>query len=103
MNADTLHEYEALIRGPDGRAYAARAVGRERERGTWEGWIELEAVDGSAVYRTPRETTQPNRADLVYWATGVSPIYLEGALKRAMGPRPQVAVTTLRPPAFDEP
>ena len=29
--------------------------------------------------------TQPARAALEYWATGVEPIYLDGALARARG------------------
>ena len=33
-----------------------------------------------------RETTQPNRTDTLYWATGLTPIYLEGALQRALHP-----------------
>ena len=103
MQSETVHEYDTLVHGPDESDYAARACGRERDDGRWEGWIEFEAIDSSALFRTPRETTQPNRTDLVYWATGVSAIYLEGALTRAMEPRPQVTVTTPAPPAFDEP
>jgi hypothetical protein len=34
--------------------------------------------------RTPRETEQPNREDLAYWATGLTQVYLEGALTRAL-------------------
>ena len=37
-----------------------------------------------AAVRSGRETTQPNLADLEYWATGLTPVYLEGALKRAL-------------------
>jgi hypothetical protein len=31
------------------------------------------------------ETTQPDRAALEYWASGIEPIYLDGALARARG------------------
>jgi hypothetical protein len=31
---------------------------------------------------TDRETTQSSREAVAYWATGLEPIYLEGALKR---------------------
>ena len=34
--------------------------------------------------QSPRETTQPNLTDLNYWATGLTPVYLEGALARAL-------------------
>ena len=101
--AETLFEYGAVIRGQDRNDYAARACGRERADGTWEGWIEFVAVGGPEVWRTPRETTQPNRTDLVYWATGVSPVYLEGALARATRPRPVVVDAPPSPPAFAGP
>src|SRR2546425_4109185 len=34
--------------------------------------------------RTAPETTQPNRTCTVYWSTGLTPVYLEGALERAL-------------------
>jgi hypothetical protein len=63
--------------------YRARVCGRAMEDGKWEGWIEFIPVAGGRVLRTPRETTQPKRSDLEYWATGLTPIYLEGALERS--------------------
>ena len=60
--------------------YQAKACGRERDDGLWEGWIEFENSESGAVLRSARETTQPNLADLKYWATGLTPVYLEGAL-----------------------
>lgn len=71
------------IGGRRGSVYQARVYGRPRADGTWEGWLEFEPIDGGDTLRTPRETTQPNRADLEYWATGLTPVYLEGALERA--------------------
>jgi hypothetical protein len=37
------------------------------------------------VIQTTRETTQPNRQDLDYWATGLTVGFLDGALDRALG------------------
>src|SRR5688572_21007384 len=102
MAAETLMEYGAIV-GDDGKAYHARACGRPRGDGAWEGWFELESVDGEHVWRTSRETTQPNRTDLMYWATGISKVFLEGALRRAMEPRPHVAAAVVSPPVFDGP
>jgi hypothetical protein len=68
------------------RVYTARACGRLRHDGNWEGWIEFEPSDGTAVVRSPRETTQPNLAALEYWASGLTRVYLEGALERALTP-----------------
>src|SRR5262245_28363581 len=71
--------------------------------GLWQGWIEFEPVDGGAPIRSSRETTQPNRTDTEYWATGLTPIYLEGALRRALeGPVP-VRTATVHPAQFDVP
>jgi hypothetical protein len=39
------------------------------------------------VRRSQIETTQPNREALAYWASGVEPVYLEGALGRAIASR----------------
>src|SRR4029450_11306906 len=52
-----------------------------------------------------REATQPNLTDLRYWATGLTPVYLEGALARALEV-PQRAPSTVVPeeaPADDSP
>ena len=34
--------------------------------------------------RTERETSQPDRKALVYWASGLETTYYEGALERAI-------------------
>jgi hypothetical protein len=50
----------------------------------WRGWIEFVSTDDGAVVASGRETTQPNRQDTVYWATGLTAVYLEGAFDRAL-------------------
>jgi hypothetical protein len=94
--AEVLVTFNDTITGPDGDTFLARACGREMPDGRWEGWIEFEATDGSAVLRSARETTQPNRTDTAYWATGLTPVYLEGALDRALHP------VTVHPPVVEE-
>jgi len=60
-------------------------MGRRRaDDGLWEGWIEFRLSDGSATLRTGRETVQSNLQSLKYWATGLEPTYLDGALARAI-------------------
>ncbi len=79
--------------------YHARAVGRADADGRWEGWIEFVAVDGvDEVLVTPVESHQPGREQLEYWATGLTPVYLEGALTRARRPAP-VRTTPTSPSA----
>jgi hypothetical protein len=82
--AETLLQFQATVVSPDGIAYLARACGARMIDGLWEGWFEFEPLAGGGTIRTPRETTQPNYTDLEYWATGITPVYLEGALRRAL-------------------
>jgi hypothetical protein len=86
---EAIHEYTAEVADADGHAYTARAVGRQRPgRTVWEGWLEFSPVGGvGIVRRSPIETTQPNREALAYWAGGIEPVYLEGALERAITAR----------------
>jgi hypothetical protein len=83
--AHLLLVYEASpLRLDDEVTCVAQAWGRERADGTWEGWLEFVSGHGTVVLHSPRETTQPNRAALEYWASGLTPVYLAGALERAL-------------------
>lgn len=85
--AEVFVEFTDPILDDAGNPYTAQACGREAPDGMWEGWIEfIPRIDGD-VLRSGRETTQPNRQDLMYWATGLTAVYLEGALHRAQNPR----------------
>src|SRR5688500_7758503 len=84
--ADVLLEFEELFEGHDGTAYEARVCGRERSDKFWEGWLEYTPSQGGEVVRTSRETTQPTREHLSYWATGLTWAYIDGALRRALTP-----------------
>jgi hypothetical protein len=103
--AEVLVQFDRPVADEEGRAYVVRVCGGVVEGGRWEGWIEFDPQDGGITLRTPRETEQPNRADLEYWATGLTEAYLEGALERARRPR----TPDLRPPpvaahlAYDRP
>lgn len=84
--AEVLVSFDRPVRD-DGGEYHARAVGRFADDGMWEGWIEFTAIDGSSeVLVTGVESRQPEHEHLVYWATGLSPVFLEGALQRARHP-----------------
>src|SRR5687768_9508695 len=80
----TLVKFDEPISDVDGATYFAQAMGRKRDDGLWEGWLEFTQMSEDAPsYTSGRETTQPNRADLDYWAQGLSQVYLQGALARA--------------------
>ena len=104
---EVLVEYDTLISAPDGSRSAARACGRKgvgKMSNMWEGWIEFIPLDpGTRPLRSGRETTQPTREDLVYWATGLTPTYLAGALERALQPPLERPTPRRSAPHFDGP
>ena len=104
--ADLLIQYDNPVAPDEGPAYQVRAIGRRLSDNLWEGWLEFVPDDDSQVLRTRRETTQPNREDLEYWATGLEKVYLEGALERARRHQtlaPATAPSSSATPFFDEP
>ena len=101
--AETLLQFKHPVAGPDGTLYEARACGGPTPGGTWHGWIEFVSLDGGEPVRSPRETTQPNRTDTEYWATGLTQVYLEGSLRRALAPPLVVPSVTPRPSVFPGP
>jgi len=101
--AETLLVYQLPVAATDGTLYEARACGSEMEGGGWQGWLEFLPVAGGPPARSPRETTQPNRVDTEYWATGLTPVYLEGALMRALTRPPLVPMAPPQPSVFRGP
>lgn len=107
--AETLVRFTEAITGRDGRAYIATALGTRGSDGLWHGWLEFS--DGTVSVRTTQESEQPNRDDLRYWAQGLTYVYLEGALERALHPgvdrivaNPAVAIEPhIRPTAVLDP
>jgi len=82
--AEVLLRFAAPLRSRDGVEYEARACSAPIADGRWEAWIEFHPTEAGASLATSRETTQPNHADVLYWATGLSRVYLEGAFERAV-------------------
>ncbi len=103
--AEVLVEFTDPIESDDGTRYIARACGgpADDNHGRWQGWIEFIPTSGGEVIRSGRETTQPNRQDAIYWATGLTAVYLEGALRRALRPLERAPVEPPPQPAFDGP
>lgn len=82
---EVLMEYGQPI--VDGQSeYQATAVGRRADDGMWESWIEFAPRNGGRVLVSGVESRQPERTHLSYWASGLTPVYLEGALTRAKQP-----------------
>jgi hypothetical protein len=100
--AEVIHDY-GLVRTVAGVVYHVRACGSEMDASRWQGWLEFEPVDGGVTLRSARETTQPNRVDLAYWASGLTAVYLEGALERVLNPLVRPTAPPVPPPAYDGP
>jgi hypothetical protein len=101
--AETLLQFQWTVVAPDGTAYRAKACGSPMPDGMWQGWLEFEPMAGGEVVRSPRETTQPNWTDTEYWASGLTPIYLEGALRRALEGPVRIPTSIITPPHYDRP
>ncbi|HKR29539.1 MAG TPA: hypothetical protein VJT08_03640 [Terriglobales bacterium] len=83
--SELIYEHPAKV-ADHGTSYTARVCGAERPDGTWQAWLEFRPSDShKPVLRTDQETSQPNRTTIEYWALGLEPLYLEGALARAQG------------------
>src|SRR4051812_27491256 len=101
--AETLMQFQTPVRSAEGILYTARACGSGSADGLWEAWIEFTPLGGGKPIRSARETTQPNRRDTKYWAAGLSAVYLEGALRRALAGPVSIEHRRVRRPAFERP
>ena len=87
--AELLQKYSTHVKSTDGTTYIVRSYAEERADGTWAGWLEFHPTDsGKPVLRTGQETSQPSRVTVEYWASGLEPLYFEGALARARPRQP---------------
>jgi len=93
--AELLAQFAEHVFSADRKPYRAQAVGRAMPDGMWEAWVEFFPIADGTPVRSPRETTQSNRDEAAYWASGLTTTYLEGSLARALG-QPVAMIT---PPA----
>ena len=81
--AAVLLTYGERLVDADGTEYVVRAAGGQRPDGVWVGWLEFVTAGGRRVRRIGQETPQHRWEVLSYWATGLEPVYLQGASPRA--------------------
>jgi hypothetical protein len=82
------YDYEGLLTSERG-TYRARVYGERMSDGRWAGSLIFVPEGSGRVIATHRETTQSTLADLAYWASGLSEVYLEGALARGLALQPE--------------
>ena len=86
--SERIEKFTTVVRDQDGITYEVEAVGATTAQGLWEGWLEFAPSNASLpILRTERETTQPNKQALEYWASGLEPVYFQGAFARAQPKR----------------
>ena len=89
---ELVHQRPVALEDDDGVVYdRARICAAPLPGGTWEAWIEFVSADGSRALRSGRETTQSHLDGVAYWATGLEPVYFEGAFERAVRSRAATA------------
>ena len=82
----TIHRFsERVIFGSS--TYAARVIGERQRDGRYTGRVAFLPVGHGPVLVTAVETTQSNVDALQHWAARLSPVYLDGALARAIARR----------------
>ena len=81
---ERLLQFERPIKDAEGTAYDILVYGRSRPHDTWQGWLVFERVSDRKRFATEAETTQPSAEAIVYWATGLTDTYFDGALHRAL-------------------
>jgi hypothetical protein len=85
-----VFEYPTLLRTASGEEYLTRVYADRQPTGPlWEAWFVFFPLSGGRTLATDNETTQSKLDDVTYWATGISPAYLEGALTRALDRLPE--------------
>ena len=86
---ERIQQYGLIEAG--GRWYRPRAYGDPQPDGGWDGWLVFFPLGGGTAIAPPsKETTQNTVAALADWAAALTPVYLEGAMARALGLARQV-------------
>jgi hypothetical protein len=97
-----VQQYSGTLVDPYGRRFVARVYGAHRPDYLWDGWFVFFPLDGGRALATDRETTQNSLGALRYWASGITTIYLDGALERALSLLPEAVLARRRAQAEGE-
>jgi ATP-dependent Clp protease ATP-binding subunit ClpA len=81
---ELIRTYPDVVLKADGSVFRCASYAKERADGRCEGRVVFFPLHGGPPVATDRETTQPRRAFLDYWADGLTATFLQGALSRAL-------------------
>jgi len=93
-----LQTFEAPYIDSDGAVYDILLYGRSRPADTWQAWLAFSRREDRQEFVTEPETTQPSAEAVLYWATGLTPAYFDGAFARATRPRREAPPAEPAPP-----
>jgi len=88
-----VRQYGTVVDAAGVGVYHARAYGELQADGWWGGWLVFFPFGTGTAVATDRETTQSTFANLVRWSSTIGPVYLEGALERALLLQPAATIT----------
>jgi len=97
-----VQQYSGTLVDEYGLRYVARVYAARRPDGLWDGWFVFFPLDGGRALATDRETTQSNFGAVRYWATGITTLYLDGALERARALLPEARLVRRQVQAEEE-
>src|SRR5213079_1384810 len=97
-----VQQYSGTLVDSFGRQYVARVYGACRPDNLWDGWFVFFPLDDGRALATDRETTQSTLAAVRYWASGITTVYLDGALERARALLPEARLARRRAQAEEE-
>ena len=87
-----IRNYGLISAGAE--SYRPRAYGDRRADGTWDGYLVFFPLRSGPAVATDRESTQSTFDALTVWADGLTVVYLEGALMRALQLAEQPSILT---------
>jgi ATP-dependent Clp protease ATP-binding subunit ClpX len=80
---EQVHSYPYVLTA-GGQRYVAAAYADRMTGGRWEAWLVFFPLTPGPPVASDRETTQHGQEAVGRWAEGVTSVYLQGALRRAL-------------------
>jgi hypothetical protein len=93
-----LQTFDTPFTDRDGDVYIVELYGNSRPGDTWQGSLVFARPGSGERLATGAETTQPSADALLYWASGLSATYFEGAFERAQRSRQEPSTIEPVPP-----
>jgi len=97
-----LQTFDTPFTDRNGDVYIVELYGNSRPGDTWQGSLAFVRRGSGRRLATGAETTQPTADALLYWASGLTPTYFDGAFERAQSsPSERLPIEPIPPPLRD--